>query len=306
MKYKVAALQSGTFTPEDTYESYMEKQVELLRRCVREEHPYLALYSETMTGAYFCGVRDAKYFANAETMDGKTVTMFVSLAKELEVHICFSMYEKASEYGQTCYYNTLVLVSPTRGIIGKYRKNHIPWTVNEETSCYEKFYFKPGQGFPVYKLDNGSTVGCLLCYDRSFPESWRMYGLQNVEVVCMAACTWGYRGKLFLPELAIRAQETGAYVIATNRAGEERVEGETRVRHHFGHSGILDCEGEIMASLSEEPWAYVTAEINTEKTYTAHGTMRVRDRRPELYGLLTAQGAMLGAPAYNPAVDEFM
>lgn len=305
MKFKVAALQSGTFLPGDTYDTYMEKQHELLKGCMKEK-PYLVLYSETMTGPYFCGVRDAKYYEMAESMDGRTVSEFIRLSKEYNVHICFSMYEKAVEYGNTALYNTLVLVSPSRGIIGKYRKNHIPWTVNNVTHCYEKFYFKPGNGFPVYKLDNGANVGMLLCYDRSFPESWRMYGLQNVDVVLMSACTWGYRGTLFLPELCIRAAETAAFVVATNRAGEEQVEGEQQVRHHFGNSGIIDCEGEIITNLNSEPWAYVAAEIDTDLTKTAKGKARIRDRRPELYGLISANGAMIGAPEYNPDVDEMM
>lgn len=304
MKFKVAALQAGVFLPEDTYESYMNKHIESLRKCVQEEAPYLAVYSETMTGPYFGRVKDDKYFGLAEDMQGKTVTTFVEVSHELNVHICFSIYEKAVEFGQTFYYNTLILVSPTRGVIGKYRKNHIPWS--DETHVREKYYFKPGQGFPVYKLDNGAKVGMLLCYDRSFPESWRMYGLQSVDLVCMAACTWGYRGKLFLPELSIRAMETGAYVIATNRAGDEQIEGEDQMRSHFGSSGILDCEGEIMTSLDNEQWAFATAEVDTDKAATSHGKMRLRDRRPDVYGLISANGAMIGTPVYNPNVDEFM
>ena len=305
MKFSVSALQSGTFERNDTYESYLGKQADLLQQCVKKDHPYLVAYPEMMTGAYFCGVKNKKYFETAETMSGKTVTMFTRLAKELNVHICFSFFEKAYEFGQTVYYNTLLLASPARGVIGKYRKNHIPWMVTDVTKCYEKYYFKPGQGFPVYKLDNGAAVGMLLCYDRSFPESWRMYGLQNVELICMAACSWGYRGKLFLPELSIRAAETGAYVIALNRAGKETVENEEQERYHFGQSGIIDPEGEILNSLEDEPWSFVTADIDTAVTYTAHGTLRVRDRRPELYGLIAATGAPIGAPAYHPDVDEF-
>jgi len=126
MEFFVSALQSGTYERADTYDSYMDKQVRLLRRCVEKDKPYLAAYSEMMTGAYFCGVRDDTYFENAEDMDGRTVTRFKELSKELDVHICFSVFEKAREFGRMAYYNSLVLVSPTRGIIGKYRKNHIP------------------------------------------------------------------------------------------------------------------------------------------------------------------------------------
>ncbi len=52
--------------------------------------------------------------------------MMVEAAKDTGVHICYSLYEKDSSGSEPVYYNTIAIASPTRGVIGKYRKLHIP------------------------------------------------------------------------------------------------------------------------------------------------------------------------------------
>ncbi len=307
MKVKMVGLQPGTFQDGDTIESYLDRHCELLEEAVAAEKPYLSVFPETMTGPYFGGVKDEKWFDLAETFaDGPTTARMIEEAKKLNTHIVYSIFEKKVEFGQMNYYNSLGLVSPTRGLIGVYRKTHIPWiNVDKKMHVFEKYYFKPGSSLPVYKLDNGVTVGLLLCYDRSFPEAWKTLYMQGAEIILVAACTWGFRGPFFINELRTRAFETHTFVIGLNRAGEEQVAGEELVRNHFGKTSIMGPMGDLIAGLEDEPWAYVAAEVDLDEIDAAHTFMPYkRDRRPELYGVLTAQGSF--GEKYFPGCDEMM
>lgn len=306
MKLKLAGLQPGTFQEGETAASYLDKHCELMKRAVEAEKPYLVAFPEAMTYAYFGGVRDKKWFALAETFaDGPTTARMIEEAKKLNTHIMYSMFEKKVEFGQLNHYNSTGLVSPTRGLIGIYRKTHIPWINTEVMHTYEKFYFKPGPILPVYKLDNGITVGMLICYDRSFPETWKTLYMQGAQIILCAACTWGFRGPFFVNELRTRAFETHSFVIGLNRAGDEQMEGEDKPRNHFGKTTIIGPTGDIIAGLENEPWAFVGAEVNMEDIDAAETLIPFRrDRRPDLYGVLTAPGNF--GSKYFPGCDEMM
>lgn len=307
MKVKILGLQPGTFKEGDTIEGYMQKQYDLLEKCAKEHKPYLSVFPEAMTGPYFGGVKDPKWFEMAETFsDGPTTAKFIQMAKELNTHIIYTIFEKVIEFGQKFYYNSAGIISPTKGLIGIYRKTHIPWINTETMKTYEKYYFKPGPSLPVYKLDNGVKVGILICYDRSFPETWRSLYLQGAEIICVPACTWGFRGPFFINELRTRSFETHTFTIGLNRAGEEIVEGEEKVRNHFGKTTIMGPMGDIVAGLEDEPWSCVCSEVELDDIYKASTLMPYkRDRRPELYGIITAAGANFGEQ-YFPGCDEMM
>ncbi|MCR5665647.1 MAG: carbon-nitrogen hydrolase family protein [Eubacterium sp.] len=299
-KMKICGLQPGTFEDGDTVEGYLEKHVQLLEKAVAEESekeggkPYVCVFPEAMTYAYFGVTVNDKWFDYAEDAHtGPTTTKMIEEAKKLGVHIVYSFFEKAVEYGVTHYYNAAALVSPTRGLIGLYRKTHIP--SNRPMPVNEKYYFEPGNALPVYKLDNGVTVGMLICYDRSFPPAWQALYLQGAQLIFVPACTWGFRGPFFQQELQCRAFETHTFVIGLNRAGIEQVEGEREARNHFGKTFIAGPMGENIATLADEKWAYVAAEVDLDETENAHEFMNYkRDRRPDLYGLVTAQGSFAG------------
>lgn len=296
MIIKIAGLQPGTYRQDDSYASYMHKQYALLEEVVKRENPYLACFAEAMTGPMFAVVQDDRWFSNAEFLeDGPTTTRMLAESKRLNVHIVYSIFEKRYEHGQLRYYNTACLVSPTRGLIGVYHKCHMPWMVSKSVLDYEKYYFKPGNSMPVFRLDNGVTVGILICYDRSFPEAWRMMQLQGAQIVCVPACTWGFRNDMFWTELRTRAFESHTFVVTANRAGEEHVAGEEQSRHHFGKGCIIDPMGNLLQAIEDEPWTYVAQEVDLEAITQAYkDTPWLRDRRPELYGLLTAAGANFG------------
>lgn len=289
MKVKLLGIQSGAVEAGMTGEEYVAKQIAFMEGAVEAEKPDLVVFPEMMTGAYFGMVKDRRYFAAAEDfLNGPTTAKMLEVSKKLGIHLVYSLYEKALENGRTVYYNTAGLLSPTRGILGKYRKIHIPYGDVRYRPIAEKFYFSGGSEMPVFELDNGMRVAVMICYDRSFPEQWRNYSLKRVDLVCVPTCSAGARGEMFVTELQTRALESHTFVIAANRAGEERVEGEETPRSHYGASLIVNPLGRIVQARQAEAYAYVAAEIDLEELVYARNLFNFeRDRRPELYGAVT-------------------
>ena len=291
MKFRVMGIQPGTVGEGESNQSYFDKQIAFMREQLdkAEEKPELVMFPELMTGKYFGYVREKRWFDGAEDfLTGPTTTTMLELAKEYGVNICYSLFERAEEEGKTVYYNTMGLVTPIRGVVGKYRKMHLPGGDLRYNECYEKYYFLHGKEMPVFELDNGIKVAMMLCYDRSFPELWRTYYLKGAQVICVAACTMGLRKDMFVCELQTRALESHSFVIALNRAGEEKTENEPKPRIHFGKSMIIDPLGNIVTSLEDEPWTTIEAELDTEKIDYARARLNwERDRHPELYGMVS-------------------
>ncbi len=281
MKIKILGIQSGTALENELGTDYVDRQIKFCEEKIIDEKPYLVMFPEMMTGHYFGLVIDKKWFSCAEDFyNGETTNKMLRLSKKYNVHVCYSLFEKDGND----YYNTMGLISPSRGVIGRYRKIHIPGGDNRFDNICEKYYFKSGSETPVFVLDNGIKVAMMLCYDRSFPELWRIYYLQNADIICVAACTMGIRFNMFVTELQTRALESHSFVMALNRAGIEQIAGEETPRKHFGRSLIADPLGNLMDNLNDESWAIVCAEIDTDLLGYARGRLNwQRDRHPELY-----------------------
>ena len=284
MKVSILGVQPGTVTDGMTNSEYFDKQLELVRKDYNGES--LVVFPELMTGIYFGYVREKRWFEYAEDfLNGPTTTAMLDLCRELKTNICYSLFEKGDD---GAYYNTLGLVSPIRGVIGKYRKIHLPGGDLRYNECYEKYYFASGKQMPVLDLDNGIKVAMMTCYDRSFPELWRSYYLRGAEIICVPACTMGLRKDMFVTELQTRALESHSYVIALNRAGEEKTENEAKPRVHFGKTLVIDPLGNIVKALEDEQWVTLSAEIDTDNIKYARARLNwERDRHPELYGIVS-------------------
>jgi predicted amidohydrolase len=186
----------------------------------------------------------------------------IEAARQLRIGFALGYCEIARESGHDLRFNSMVLVGQDGTVIGKYRKMHVPGSVEpaEDTTIHlERRYFEPGNlGFPVFNY-NGVRVGMALCNDRRWPETYRMLCLNGAEVVLI-----GYNTPLHLdeaPELAhLRMfhnhlpMQSGAYqntvwLAAAAKAGIE--EGQALI----GGSCIISPTGEVAAqamSIGEE------------------------------------------------------
>ena len=131
---------------------------------------------ELFESLYFCDVEDYDNFSLAEPVPGPSTDLFSSLAKELEVVIVASLFEKRAE---GVYHNTAAVIDADGTYLGKYRKMHIP----DDPGYYEKFYFTPGDmGYRVFKT-RFATIGVLICWDQWYPEAARITALMGAEIL---------------------------------------------------------------------------------------------------------------------------
>ena len=163
--------QHNTADREDNKARLAEK----IRR-LAHEGAELVVLQELHNGLYFCQTEDVSVFDQAETIPGPSTTFFGDIAKELQVVIVTSLFERRAT---GLYHNTAVVLEKDGTIAGKYRKMHIP----DDPGYYEKFYFTPGDlGFQPIDTSVG-RLGVLVCWDQWYPEAARLMALAGAELL---------------------------------------------------------------------------------------------------------------------------
>ncbi|WP_354678547.1 N-carbamoyl-D-amino-acid hydrolase [Cupriavidus plantarum] len=214
-------------------------------------------------------------------------------------------------------FNTSVVIAPSGEIVLKYRKVHLPghaeFATHRKVQHLEKRYFEPGNlGFPVTRAPIGDVdvnVGMMICNDRRWPESWRVLGLQQVELVMLGYNTpsmnqenRGFEAhhlRVFHSQLSIQAgaYQNATFAVAVAKAGTE--DG----CEMFGHSIIVNPQGEIMAQATTWDDELIVADCNLDLCELGRSTVFnfEKHRRVEAYGRITAQTGSEAPPAWTPA-----
>jgi predicted amidohydrolase len=241
-----------------------------------------------------------------------TAPLFAA-AKRLGLGFHLGYAEKTPE-GR--HFNTAILVSPAGDVLLKYRKVHLPghaeYDPNRAVQHLEKRYFEVGDlGFPVVRAPMGSqpgvNMGMLICNDRRWPEAWRVLGLQSVELVLCgyntpstnqaAAGFEAHHLRVFHSHLAVQAgaYQNAAFAVAVAKAGTE--DG----CELFGHSIIVNPQGEIMAQATTWDDEVITADCDLDLCQLGRTTIFAFDkhRRPEAYGRITAQVGAVAPPEWR-------
>jgi predicted amidohydrolase len=198
------------------------------------------------------------------------------------------------------HFNTSILVDASGEIVGKYRKVHLPGHVEfdpDRTHQHlEKRYFEPGDlGFPVWRF-LGGIFGMCICNDRRWPETYRVMGLQGVEMVVLGFNTPSVNSqkgaealdqRMFHHKLSIQAgaYQNSTWVVAVAKAGTE--DG----HHLMGGTCIVNPDGEIVAELDGENDGIVVHDCDLDATRFGKETIFdfARHRRIEHYGRITSQ-----------------
>jgi predicted amidohydrolase len=257
--------------------------------------PDLVVLPELFANPFWCvGLGNPDYFAWAEGLGGPVLTAMGELAAELGAVVVAPFFERGDVAGE--YYNSVAVLDrsgaplpgrlPSGQKVLTYRKHAVSAFRWDGSVNDEKFYFRPGEGFPTFPTDVG-RLGVLICYDRWFPEAWRMLALQGVDIVCVPNASLGDVSDMFLPSMRTCAAQNLVYVVATNRGGVEEVQG--RRSRYYGLSCIIGPRGDVLAVAGEaEPDQTVGADLDLGRIAEVRTRQTMyRDRRPELYGLLT-------------------
>lgn len=271
-----------------------EENVRRLQQKVRQlarDGAELIVTQELHNGLYFCQTEDTAIFDQAETIPGPSTDSFGLLAKELEVVIVLSLFEKRAA---GLYHNTAVVIEKDGSIAGKYRKMHIP----DDPAYYEKFYFTPGDlGFHPIETSVGK-LGVLVCWDQWYPEAARLMALAGAELLIYpTAIGWESTDTEEEKQRQLDAWVTlqrghavanGLPVVAVNRTGfEPDPSGLTNGIHFWGNSFVCGPQGEFLYRADSEEVVSII-EIDKQRTENVRRWWPFfRDRRIDQYGQLT-------------------
>lgn len=245
---------------------------------------------ELFTSQYFCQVEDHKYFKLAEEIPGPTTDKLGEVAKQREVVIVASMFEKRAA---GVYHNTAAVIDADGRYLGKYRKMHIP----DDPLFYEKFYFTPGDlGFLAWQTKY-ARIGVCVCWDQWYPESARLTALRGAQILFFpTAIGWHPTEKAEFGQRQHNSWETiqrshaianGCYVAVPNRVGHEAPDGGDGIEF-WGQSFVVDPSGQIVAraSVAEEEILVTEVDLDALDTQRTHWPF-FRDRRIDAYGEIT-------------------
>ena len=254
----VAAGQLGPIARNET-RAHMVARLSALMRQARESGCDLIVYPELALTTFFPrwyieDQAEIDRFFEREMPGPETRPLF-DLAAELGIGFYLGYGELAIEEGAVHRYNASILVDKSGAIVAKYRKVHLPGHAEHEPwrkfQHLEKRYFEPGDRFGVVEAFGG-VMGMAICNDRRWSETYRVMGLQGVEMVMIGYNTPVHNPpapehddlSLFHNQLVMQAgaYQNGTFVVGVAKAGVE--EGVDQI----GGSCIIAPSGEVVAS----------------------------------------------------------
>lgn len=270
----------------------VQENIEKAERLVREaaaKGAQIILLPELFENKYFCQEKNYEYYKLAKPLEeNDAVLHFTKVAKELEVVLPISFYERAGNV----FYNSVAMIDADGTILGVYRKTHIP----DDHFYQEKFYFTPGNtGFKVWDT-RYARIGVGICWDQWFPETARGMAVQGAELL-MYPTAIGSEPILdcdSMPHWRRCMQGHAACnvvpVVAANRYGTESVTpseanaGQSSSLVFYGSSFVTDETGELVMQASRDKEEIVYGETDLDEVRDMRDSWGLfRDRRPEVY-----------------------
>ena len=280
-KVKIGVIQMSCVADKD---KNLSVSIDKIREAAAKGAQIICL-QELFTSLYFCDTEDHDKFLLAEKIPGPTTDILSTIARENNVVIIASLFEKRAE---GLYHNTTAILDADGSYLGKYRKMHIP----DDPGYYEKFYFTPGDlGYKVFTTKYGK-VGVLICWDQWYPEASRITALMGAEILFFpTAIGWAKTQDQHTNTEQYNAWQTiqrshavanGVHVVSVNRVGEEAG------MQFWGGSFIANPFGSLIykASHEKEETEVIEIDLNKSDYYRTHWPF-LRDRRIDSYQPIT-------------------
>jgi len=295
----LAVAQLGPIARDETRASAVKRMVALLRKAEDAGSKLIVFPELALTTFfprwYFEDQADVDAFFETDMPNADTEPLFDAAARA-GIAFYLGYAELFSHNDTTRRFNTSILVDQAGEIVGKYRKIHLPGHRELEPDFpfqhLEKRYFETGDlGFPVFNTLN-TTLGMCICNDRRWPETYRMLGLQGVEIVML-----GYNTPVHYPRapeldhlqdfhnhlsLQAGAYQNGTWVAAAAKAGcEENCD-------MIGGSCIVSPSGEIVTRCETLADELITWDCDLDLCQTIQNNIFnfALHREPENYGLI--------------------
>jgi predicted amidohydrolase len=305
----VGAAQLGPIARNEPRRQVVARLIALMQQA-RSHGCDLVVYPELALTTFF----PRWYFERQEQVDswfersmpGPETQPLFDAAKKLGIGFYLGYAELVTEEARVRRFNTSILVDKSAKLIGKYRKVHLPGHAGHEPwrrfQHLEKRYFETGDlGFPVYRAFGG-LFGMCICNDRRWPETYRVMGLQGVEMVLL-----GYNTPVHNPPapehdnlsnfhnalvMQSAAYQNATWVVGVAKAGcEEGVD-------QIGNSIIVAPSGEIVgacATLGDE-LALARCDLDLGNSYKRTVFDFARHREPQHYGLIVERKGAVPPP----------
>ncbi len=303
----VGAAQLGPIQRSESRSSAVTRMIDLMRQA-KSHGCDLIVYPEAALTAFFphWWMEDEaeidSYFESTMPTN-ETAPLFTEAAR-LGIGFHLGYAESAHEGGRKRRFNTAILVDRSGTIVGKYRKIHLPGHPDHQPlnafQNLEKRYFETGNlGWRVWRSMN-ANIGMMICNDRRWPESYRVMGLQSVEMILLGYNTPKHNPPApdhdrlgnFHNQLVMQA---GAYQNATWVVGVAKAGMEAGV-DQIGGSCIIAPTGEVVAQAVTEGDELVVArcDLDLGLSYKASTFNFARHREPEHYKMIVERkGAIL-------------
>jgi predicted amidohydrolase len=224
---------------------------------------------------------------SAEAIDGPSVAAWHGAARAAGGYIVGGFCERDGD----SLYNTAVAVGP-EGLLLHYRKVHL--------FAGEKTVFAPGDlGFPVARTRIGA-IGICVCYDLRFVEVARLLALRGAQLICVPTAwlpgfdaeRWDADGMCPQAHGAVLQANLNQVFIAC--ASQSGLAGGL---DFLGSSVLADPYGKRVLGPVRGEDEVVAADIDLDATLRAQTRSALvtprADRRTDLYGIWTADGAIL-------------
>ncbi|CAH2212106.1 N-carbamoylputrescine amidase [Tepidibacter aestuarii] len=280
-KVKVAATQMSC-------SSNIEENIQKAEKLVKEaasKGAQIILLQELFETPYFCQKEKKEFYKYAlEVENNKAIKHFKKIAKELEVVLPISFYERKNN----ARYNSIAVIDADGKLLGVYRKSHIP----DGPGYEEKFYFNPGDtGFKVWDT-RYAKIGVGVCWDQWFPETARCMALMGAEILFYPTAIGSEPEDVFVDAkdhwqrcMQGHAAANLIPVVASNRIGKEQID-EYEITF-FGSSFISGPQGQIIIEANRTDEMILIEEFDLDELDMIRADWGIfRDRRPELYKVI--------------------
>lgn len=305
----VGAAQLGPIARSEPRSAVVARMITLMRQA-REHGCDLVAYPELGLTTffprwYFDRQEEIDAFFEREMPSPDTAPLFAEASK-LGIGFMLGFAELTREDGQVRRFNTSILVDKAGAVALKYRKVHLPGHAEHEPwrrfQHLEKRYFEVGNlGFPVARAFGG-IMGMCICNDRRWPETYRVMGLQGVEMVLL-----GYNTPFHNPPapehdalsnfhnrlvMQAGAYQNGTWVVGVAKAGDE--EGVMQM----GQSQIIAPSGETVAMCSTlgDELAVARCDLDLTRSYKTTTFNFAVHRQPQAYGMIVERKGAIPPP----------
>lgn len=270
-KIRIAAVQTKPILMKN--EENLKRVIRKIRETTAKKVNLIVFPECCLSGYVFYSRDEALPFA--ETVPGPSTKKLAELCASLKVYIILGLLEKDNDK----LFNAAAFIGP-EGLIGKYRKIHLPFL------GVDRFVDRGEETFKVYQTPIGN-IGLEICYDIIFPESSRIMMLLGADILVISTnFPRDHTRNVIQHIIPTRAIENTVHIVESDRVGSERG------TFFAGQSKIVDATGKILGLASAHKEEIIYGEVDLEVSRNKHLTIipgeyevdRLKDRRPELYG----------------------